>query len=117
MVTIMFDHFKSILVWFFWEFTSIGGLVQFRSTNLKVSKIIWLVLFLVASILTFLNIERVISEYLARKVNTITNLKSGQSLGFPAVTICNENPVHCGHLLKRIKECEQSKAIRVGSWP
>ncbi len=49
---------KHTIGWFM-NFTSIGGISQFHKTDLVLSKVIWIILFLFGSTLTYLAVSNV----------------------------------------------------------
>ena len=96
---------KDVHSWYM-GFTSIGGLSQYASNDLTVSKVFWLILFLVGMALTLMNFIQVLIDIALNKVTTTTTLEQQASLPFPGVTICNQNRVHCGNLYDMISACE-----------
>ena len=96
---------KSILKWFYQDFTSIGGISQSRSTNLNWMRVFWLILFVAGAVFTILNIHDVVVQYFARNVVTGTQIIAQDKMNFPAITICPESGVHCQHLQERIQFC------------
>ncbi|XP_059092237.1 acid-sensing ion channel 2-like [Tigriopus californicus] len=85
------------LLWFL-GFTSIGGLSQHHATNWNISKAIWLVLFIGGTSATLTQLYSIMTTYFEYNVVTSVTNTEVQSLNFPAVTICNQNAVHCGNL-------------------
>ncbi len=61
---------ESVLKWFL-EFTSIGGLSQAHSTNLRLSKLVWTLIFVLGAALTFWNFVGVLEDYWDNKVKTV----------------------------------------------
>ena len=96
---------KDVLEWFV-KFTSIGGFTQTRDADNWLSKVIWALLFLTGLILTIVGVVSVITNYF--KYGSITNIQlkhSSSGMVFPAVTVCNTNRIHCGHLYNKIISC------------
>ena len=86
-------------------FTSINGIVQVRSTDGNVSKLCWCIFTIIGFFATsYLVFVSVWSFY---EYNTITTVGifSELTTEFPAITICNQNRVHCGHLYDLIENC------------
>ena len=92
---------------------------------LQISKLIWFVLLVVGSSMTFYALYNVSSDYLAFEISTKVTLETVSSQEFPAVTVCNHNRlrknmtvfdvvfskfqlfrVHCKNLLKQLYKCE-----------
>ena len=96
---------KHAYEWFL-SFTSIGGLSQYSSNDLKVSKLFWLVLFLIGFVLTIVNFIKVIQSILAFGVTISITMEEKIVMPFPAITLCNQNKVHCGNLHNYIESCE-----------
>ena len=61
---------KDVIVWYYKDFTSLGGITQSRLTDITACKVIWILLYFVGSILTWINIARIGSIYQAREVAT-----------------------------------------------
>ena len=96
---------KDLLEWFV-KFTSIGGFTQTRDSDNYTSKVIWALLFLAGLILTIVAVVSVITDYF--KYGSVTNVQlkhSSRGMVFPAVTVCNTNRIHCGHLYDKIISC------------
>ena len=58
---------KGVLHWFL-NSTSVGGLSQSNSSELKLSKFCWIVLFIIGMSLTFWNLDNVVKDYMRRPV-------------------------------------------------
>ena len=99
---------RTILYWFYKDFSSIGGITQFRDTYGIPAKLFWLSLFLAGLAMTIWNITQIFQQYYLYDVITKTKLETVSTLEFPAITICNDNKIHCGHLKNRILECQSS---------
>ena len=96
---------KKVMQWFI-KFTSIGGFTQTRDSDNKLSKFIWGILFLVGLALTIMGIVKLVIDFI--RFDTTTNVELGHNssgLIFPAVTVCNQNRIHCGHLYDKIIAC------------
>lgn len=96
--------------WFL-KFTSIGGLAQFQATDIRLSKLIWLILFMVGTVLTILGIKVEVDGYFDYGVITKVMLVEQPVLKFPAVTICNQNRIKCNNLQKLT-----TRAFSEGAW-
>ena len=59
------------VTWFL-QFTSIGGLAQHYATDWKISKVIWLLLFLAGLVLTLINVKSVLDDFQAHNVSSIS---------------------------------------------
>ena len=98
---------KMAIQWFI-KFTGIGGLTQTRDSDNKLSRFVWGVLFLVGLVLTMIGIVNLVIDFC--RYEAITNVELGHNSGgliFPAVTVCNQNRIHCGHLYDKIIFCSQ----------
>ena len=62
-----------------------------KAVLLQISKLIWFILLIVGSSLTFLSLYNVVSDYLAYGISTTVKIETVSSQEFPAVTICNHN--------------------------
>ena len=102
---IVMGKFGQVHLWFR-QFTSIGGLTQVRDSDNKVSERCWLVLFIIGIILTCVSLQNTLTDFFNFGVNIDINMTNLLEMEFPGVTICNSNPVHCGNLALKIRECE-----------
>ena len=57
----------------------------------QISKLLWAILLVVGSSLTFYSMYNVICDYLAFDISTRVTHETVSSLEFPAVTVCNHN--------------------------
>ncbi|TRY69119.1 hypothetical protein TCAL_04115, partial [Tigriopus californicus] len=80
------------------RYSDIGGLSQFNGTNWNIAKSIWLILFIAGTSATLIQLHSIMTTYFEYNVVTSVTNTEVQSLDFPAVTICNQNAVHCGNL-------------------
>ena len=96
---------KKVMQWFV-KFTSIGGFTHSRDSDNQTSRFIWGILFLAGVVLTLLGIIQLVRDFC--RYEAITNVELGHNssgLIFPAVTVCNQNRIHCGHLYDKIISC------------
>ena len=93
-----------VLKWGY-EFTSIAGITQLRTTDYKISKWAWFMLATFGIILTGYTVTQCIQRYMAHESVTTIAIRSAYKLDFPSVTICNENRVHCRKLYDLIRNC------------
>ena len=122
-----FDSFKSmaekrnrvclgkriINVWkWFYEFNSFAGITQIRTTDTKISKFVWLILFVLALGLTSFLVFQSLETYLKHETVTTINVRSEPKIDFPSVTICNQNRIHCRHLYNLIQNCTKVRRKR-----
>ena len=98
------NKIAGVLKWGY-EFTSIAGITQFRTTNCKVSKCAWFLLATFGILFTAYTVIQCVQGYLAYKTETTINIRSEFKMDFPSVTICNQNRVHCRHLYNLIQNC------------
>jgi hypothetical protein len=98
---------KEVHQWYL-GFTSIGGLSQFSSNDLTISKIFWFILFVIGAVLTVIGFVTVVIDILAYQVTISVTLEQRASLPFPGVTLCNQNRVHCGNLYDMVQDCESN---------
>ena len=96
----------SALLWFF-NFSNIGGITQFRQSESKIAKRIWFVLFVFGCIMTIYGVQMSINNYLEYRSVTSSSKEYKSLLEFPSVTICNLNKVHCGNLNALIERCDK----------
>ena len=61
---------QEILIWFYKDFSSIGGISQSRLTDVALSKVVWILLYFVGVVCTWLNIAQIISSYLENDITT-----------------------------------------------
>ncbi len=71
---------NEVLFWFL-NFTSIGGLSQSYSANQKLSKVVWAVVFICGSIFTVWNFAGVLQDYWANRVKSWIHLSTGYEQG------------------------------------
>ena len=106
----------SISKWFY-NFTSIAGITQMRTTDTKSSRCIWLLLAIVAVGFTSFLVQQTVENYFSYNTVTTINIRSESKLEFPSVTICNQNRIHCRHLYNLIQNCTAvSIWIRILLW-
>ena len=97
---------RIINVWkWFYEFNSFAGISQIRTTDTKISKFVWLILFVLALGLTSFLVFQSLDTYLKYDTVTTINVRSEPRIDFPSVTICNQNRIHCRHLYNLIQNC------------
>ena len=93
----------------FWNFTSFGGFTQSRESDNLISKWVWFTLALFGYGITLLTCYKTVSTFFNWETNTkitfVTGLPFETKIKFPAVTVCNSNRVHCGHLYDEIVNC------------
>ena len=102
------DNMSRIGLEWFVKFTSIGGFAQARDSDNKLSRLAWTLLFLVGLALTVWGIVVLVISFCEYK--SITNMDLGHNrsgMMFPAVAVCNQNRIHCGHLYNKIISCGQ----------
>ena len=93
-----------VLSWGY-EFTSVAGIIQFRSTNCKASKCFWFVITVAAAFATSFTVFKTFCSYYRYDTVTTVGIKSEITTEFPSVTICNQNRVHCRNLYNHIRNC------------
>ena len=93
----------------FWNFTSFGGLTQSRESDNLISKWVWFTLALLGYGITLFTCYKTVSTFFDGEFNTKITFVTGTAfkthIEFPAVTVCNSNRVHCGHLYDAIENC------------
>ena len=101
---------KDVFQWF-WEFTSFGGFTQSRESDNLISKWAWFILALLGYGITLYQCYQTILTFFDGEFNTkitfITGTAYETDIKFPAITVCNSNRVHCGHLYESIVNCTQ----------
>ena len=93
-----------ILDWWY-HFTSLSGVTQVRDTDCKLSKASWFIFAILGFGLTCYLVTKCIEGYFAYQTETTIDISNPLEVEFPAVTICNENRVHCGNLYDLIVNC------------
>ncbi|CAG0888603.1 unnamed protein product [Darwinula stevensoni] len=79
----------------FWLSTSIPGLTNARRHKNPAPKLLWLTIFLIGAALTVYSGYQVVADYLSYPVITYVSMSHAQKMPFPAVTVCNSNPIVC----------------------
>ena len=82
---------KEISKWL--DATSINGIVHVFKSKSLIRRLIWALIFLLAAAYCIYNIADRGSYFDSRPSATTVSVTTNQSLAFPAVTICNFNPV------------------------
>ena len=95
---------SKILDWWY-HFTSLSGVTQVRDTDSKLSKASWLLFAILGFGLTWYLVTKCIEGYFDYLTETTIDISKPLEVEFPAVTICNENRVHCGNLYDLIVNC------------
>ncbi|CAG0887052.1 unnamed protein product [Darwinula stevensoni] len=80
--------------------TSIPGLYHAGRNIHIIRKTLWLLVFFAGVILTALSVGDLVEEYFQYPVTTFVSLNHEDTLMFPAVTVCNNNPISCTKLAK-----------------
>ena len=93
-----------ILDWWY-HFTSLSSVTQVRDTDYKVSKASWFIFAILGFGLTCYLVTKCFEGYYAYQTETTIDISNPLEVEFPAVTICNENRVHCGNLYDLIVNC------------
>ena len=104
----------NILDWWY-HFTSLTGITQIRDTDNKLSKASWFIFAIAGFGLSCYLVTNCIEGYFAYLTETTIDMSSPLEVEFPAVTICNENRVHCGNLYNLIVNCTKV-ILRTVSW-
>ena len=94
---------KILECWY--HFTSLTGITQIRDTESKLSKASWLIFAIAGFGLSCYLVTTCIEGFSAYQTETTIDISSPLEVEFPAVTICNENRVHCGNLYNLIVNC------------
>ena len=84
----------------FVEKTSLVGLSYINSSTNFFTRGLWILIFIGLVAATAWNTAKVVSEYLSYPVETTVTVESKSTVPFPAVTVCNRNPVPCSKLAK-----------------
>ena len=95
------------LVTSFVDTSSLGGITQHgRAHRSWLGKIAWALILLVGAGWTCYNFVLTVIQY--RQYNSITTIDSVNHphLPFPAVSICNLNPIHCGNFYQLLLQCK-----------
>jgi hypothetical protein len=86
------------------NFTTLGGFTQARDSDNETSRKYWIVILLAGLFMTTNSVKSTITRYLSYPTTWDSSVVLSQALDFPAVTVCNANKVHCGHLREYIIE-------------
>jgi acid-sensing ion channel 5 len=78
--------------------TTVGGLTQICNSPSKVLTFFWFLIVGCFAGLTFYNTYTVFLDYYSYPVVTYVSLTYERTISFPAVTVCNLNPVPCTNL-------------------
>lgn len=78
--------------------TSAHGLSQIPSSTTRKGKALWLLLFLITSIVSVLNKAGFLNDYKEYPVKTEVDSVFESKLTFPSVTVCNMNNFHMSRL-------------------
>ena len=98
------NRISAVLKWGY-EFTSIAGITQFRTTDCNFSKTAWFLLATFGILFTAYTVTQCVQGYLDYKTETTIDIRSEFKIDFPSVTICNHNRVHCRNLYNLIRNC------------
>ncbi|CAG0888604.1 unnamed protein product [Darwinula stevensoni] len=79
----------------FWLSTSIPGLTNARRHQNPAPKLLWLTVFLIGAAFTVYSGYQVVADYLSYPVITYVSMNHAPRMPFPAVTVCNSNPIVC----------------------
>ena len=88
-----------------YHFTSLTGITQIRDTDSKLSRASWFIFAIAGFGLSCYLVTKCIEGFYAYQTETTIDISSPLEVEFPAVTICNENRVHCGNLYNLIVNC------------
>ena len=100
----VFARLHKVSKWFD-QFTSFSGVSQYRISDNKISKCLWLFLFVCGLWGTTFMVRTALLKYLGHAFITVVRRENQFSVDFPSVTICNPNRIHCQHLYDMIDEC------------
>ena len=89
----------------FEDFSSLSGISQYRLSDNKLSKCLWLFLHFGGLFGTIAMVRIAMLRYLGHEFVTVVRRENQFSVDFPSVTICNPNRIHCQHLYDMIDEC------------
>ena len=100
----------------FWNFTSFGGFTQSRESDNSISKCAWLILAIFGYGITFFQCYKTINTFFLFETNTQITFDTGTAfltnIGFPSVTICNSNRIHCDRLYNAIINCTEVRIYK-----
>ena len=100
---------QKVAKWFE-DFSSLSGISQYRISDNRISKYLWLLLYFAGLSGTIGMVIIAFDRYLSHEFLTVVQRQNQFSVDFPSVTICNPNRIHCQHLYDMIENC-----IKVGS--
>ncbi len=82
----------------FAETTTFGGIIHTWASTSKPLQILWFSILAALVAATVWNTVEVVEDYLSWPVVTNIRVADEQNILFPAVTVCNRNPVSCTKL-------------------
>ena len=106
----LWQRLVSVLRWFYRN-NSIGALSTACQTQPTLSRLFWLLLFLIGAGLTFFGVSKSIqSYYYESRYTTSTTYQYKSQMMLPAMNICNNNRIHCKNLYQVINATEKVSA-------
>ena len=97
----LWQRLVSVVRWFYHN-NSIGALSTACQTQPTLSRLFWLLLFLMGAGLTFYGISETTKNYNNNRYTTSTAYQYKSKMMLPAMTICNNNRIHCTNLYQVI---------------
>ena len=105
----MIAQVMEVIAWHY-SSTQVGAISHSREENKPVFKLLWMFIFFIGLALTFRGLFDLVTKIQKYEVNTAINVEKRTFLEFPAVTLCNNNLIHCQHLFDMIAECEKDSS-------
>ena len=93
--------------------SAIAGLSHAANAKNRVWSFYWLIIFIVGFVATAYNIYTLLDDYHKYPVTTTTDLVHESSVYFPAVTICNQNRIHCQNLINHLLTLREELELNV----
>lgn len=84
---------KSLLLDGFRDYSTLHGLPRILQERGVIKRVVWLILTIAATAWWIYHSYLLVNEYFNYETNTKLSIAEGKELSFPAVTICNANPL------------------------
>ena len=81
------------LIYNFFHYTTINGLQRLASAKTILGRIFWILVLLGAGAMFSKDIYDLIQQYFERPINVVSKVEYFRAMRFPAVTVCNANPL------------------------
>ncbi|CAG0893868.1 unnamed protein product [Darwinula stevensoni] len=103
----------------FYLSSSLPGLANARQHTNPMIQRIWIAVFLAGTAVTLYSVSQVVADYLSYPVITYVSMSHARKMTFPAVTLCNSNPIVCfklGQLRDLLPELWDISGCKISSF-